>query len=704
MTHRRRFLARLQAALWWLVAIVAGLGAAPVHAQPAAPPAASSVQPESLERLLLQVEAQRRALAEAQSRVRSQAQARKAALADLQTRLRALQAELDADNQADQRASAEEVRQLSTAAAAVDAAQARADQERQRLAAEAADRQRREDEARRVAQSRQPAIPPGTEKRVALVVGNSAYRDRPLANPVNDARAMQQALAELGFDVQVATDVDRRGLLGALREFEARSRGADVAFFYYAGHGAQVGGTNFLIPLNAPIRADSDVPDEAVDASSVLRRIEDARAKVGLVVLDACRDNPYPGANRSSTRGLARMNAPTGTIVAYATAPGSTAEDGSGANSPYTATLARELRVPGLDVKDIFDRTAQEVERLTNGRQRPREEIALRGRFVLLEAPGGAATVAAAAPAPAPPDPEVDLWELAKRRDNAATYEAYLQAYPQGRYVAAARAGLAGLRPAAAPVELRPTPAVAVAPSAVPSVLGRRDGEVFKDCAECPEMVVIPAGRFLMGSPPGETGRFPDEGPQRWVDVPRFALGKFEVTQGEWQAVMGSNPSRFSNCGVNCPVENVSWNDAQEYVRRLSQRTGQNYRLPSEAEWEYAARAGTTTAYFWGDRFDGGRANNGSSTETVGRYPANAFGLHDMHGNVWEWVQDVWHDSYAVAPSDGSARMSGGDASRRVLRGGSWNYAPQILRSAFRSGDSPDYRNYYAGFRIARIF
>jgi formylglycine-generating enzyme required for sulfatase activity len=109
-------------------------------------------------------------------------------------------------------------------------------------------------------------------------------------------------------------------------------------------------------------------------------------------------------------------------------------------------------------------------------------------------------------------------------------------------------------------------------------------------------MVVIPAGRFLMGSPASEAGRSTDEGPQRWVDVPRFAMGKFEVTQRQWEAVMGSNPSRFRACGPDCPVENVSWNEAQNFVRRLGQRTGQNYRLPTEAEWEYAARAGSTTA------------------------------------------------------------------------------------------------------------
>ncbi len=217
-------------------------------------------------------------------------------------------------------------------------------------------------------------------------------------------------------------------------------------------------------------------------------------------------------------------------------------------------------------------------------------------------------------------------------------------------------------------------------------------------------MVVIPAGRFLMGSLANETGRYVDEGPQRWVDVPRFAMGKFEVTQRQWEAVMGSNPSRFKSCGPDCPVENVSWNDAQEFIRRLSQRTGQNYRLPSEAEWEYAARAGTTTAYFWGDAFDAGRASNGSQTVRVGSYGANAFGLHDMHGNVWEWVQDVWHDNYSGAPSDGSAWMSGGDQSRRVLRGGSWNSTPQFLRSAIRNRNSPGSRNDFIGFRIARPF
>jgi formylglycine-generating enzyme required for sulfatase activity len=753
MTRLCSFPGRARAALVWFAAIAAAFAVTPVHPQPAASsaaPAAPSAQPETLERLLLDVEAQRKALQDIQSRVRRQADGRKAALADLQARLRDVQAELDAGAQADQRAIAEEARQVSAAAVAAEAAQARVAQERQRLAAEAAERQRRDEVARRVAQARQPVIPPGTEKRVALVVGNARYADRPLRNPGNDSALMARTLTTLGFDVQVASDVDRRSMLNALRDFEIRALGADVALFYFAGHGVQVGGANYLIPVNAGIRLENDVPDEAIDAATVLRRIEDSRAKVGLVVLDACRDNPFPGASRSSARGLARMNAPTGTIVAYATAPGSTADDGSGDNGTYTAALARFLTTPGLDVKEIFDRTAQEVERVTNGKQRPREDIGLRGRFALLEAPvvpaaPSVSLMASAEATPMAPDPDVEAWELAKRRDTLASYEAYLQAFPRGRYVPSARSALAGLRvdsppDVAAParatqevinfttvaaalqggVEQATAAQAAAAEVAARERPARKPGEVFRDCPQCPEMVVIPAGSALMGSARTEPGRTDDEGPQRTVNIGVFAIGKFEVTQAEWLAVMGNSPSSSPACdrtwfgaligtAERCPVENVSWQDVQEFLRRLSEKTGQTYRLPSEAEWEYAARAGSVGPYPWGDSVGVGNANcstcagrwSGKGPAPVGSFKANAFGLHDMHGNVWEWVQDVWHDNYVGSPSNGSAWVSGGDQNQRVFRGGSSSSVARNLRSANRSRSAPDSTNSQIGFRIA---
>lgn len=310
-----------------------------------------------------------------------------------------------------------------------------------------------------------------TGQRVALVVGNAAYADKPLRNPVNDAELMQRTLQGLGFEVSLVRNADRRAFLAGLRDFEAKARNADVALFYFAGHGTQVGGNNYLLPLQAQIRSESDVPDEAVDASSVLRRIEDAKARIGLVILDACRDNPYTGSSRSGSRGLGRMSVPTGSIVAYATAPGSTADDGSGHNGLYTEQLARHLAAPGLDLREVFDRTASEVERLTGGKQKPREDVGLRGRFVLNATQAGQGSQLASVPPlptgvsvqpPPQPDPDQEAWELAKRRDTVAAYQAYLRRYPQGRYTDSAQVALEGLQPAA--------PSATAAPAATPSV------------------------------------------------------------------------------------------------------------------------------------------------------------------------------------------------------------------------------------------
>jgi formylglycine-generating enzyme required for sulfatase activity len=225
----------------------------------------------------------------------------------------------------------------------------------------------------------------------------------------------------------------------------------------------------------------------------------------------------------------------------------------------------------------------------------------------------------------------------------------------------------------------------------------------FHDCSYCPEMVVIPPGNFDMGSPATETGRSDDEGPVHRVSVKKFALGKTEVTQGQWKAIMGSNPSRFSNCGDDCPVEQVSWSDAQEYIRKLNAKTGKQYRLPSEAEWEYACRAGGRQQYCGSDNLDSVgwyNQNSSSSTHPAGRKQANAFGLYDMTGNVWEWVEDSYHDSYNGARANGSAWV--GDGAQRVLRGGAWFSNPQLVRAAYRFGVVTPSRNNGYGIRLAR--
>jgi formylglycine-generating enzyme required for sulfatase activity len=237
----------------------------------------------------------------------------------------------------------------------------------------------------------------------------------------------------------------------------------------------------------------------------------------------------------------------------------------------------------------------------------------------------------------------------------------------------------------------------------------KQAGKVFKDCADCPEMVVVPAGSFTMGSPASESERDSDEGPQHPVTIARqFAAGKFEVTFDEWDACVresgcGHNPGDEGwGCGRR-PVMNVSWDDAKQYVQWLSRKTGKNYRLLSEAEWEYVARAGTTTAFSWGDSITPQQAAASSRRQTapVGSYAPNAFGLYDVHGNVWEWTEDCWNGNYNGAPSNGSAWTSG-ECGLRVLRGGSWDFSPRRLRSAFRGRNDPGNRLDVYGLRVAR--
>ena|GEM_PF-1870136 len=224
------------------------------------------------------------------------------------------------------------------------------------------------------------------------------------------------------------------------------------------------------------------------------------------------------------------------------------------------------------------------------------------------------------------------------------------------------------------------------------------------------DMVYIPAGRFWMGSPQTETDRSDNEGPQHKVQVPAFYMGQYPVTQAQWRAVsllddveidLKPNPSGFKR--DNLPVQRVTWFEAVEFCARLSRHSRHSYRLPSEAEWEYACRAGTMSAYAFGDSISTDQVNHGGhykQTTPVGQFPPNAWALYDMHGNVWEWCQDHWHDSYEGAPTDASAWIEGGNSERRILRGGSWLFNPWNCRSAYRFLSGPGDDGNDGGFRV----
>lgn len=284
------------------------------------------------------------------------------------------------------------------------------------------------------------------EKRVALVIGNASYKMiSPLSNPKNDAELMASTLREVGFEVVTAIDVDRRGMGRAVRKFgkALRRSGKDaVGLLYFAGHGVQANGQNYLIPLGAQIEDTADLDIEAMAASDMLLQMESAGNRMNLIVLDACRNNPFKGAARSTARGLVRIQAASGSLIAFAAAPGQIAKDGTGRNSPYTASLVEAIRQPGLSVEQVFKRTRVSVEKATGGAQTPWEESSLTGEFFFSGRP--------VAPPPAqPPVPvarlEVEFWNTVRDSTDPKAFEAYLKQFPGGTFASLAKLKLASL-------------------------------------------------------------------------------------------------------------------------------------------------------------------------------------------------------------------------------------------------------------------
>ena len=566
------------------------------------------------------------------------------------------------------------------------------------------------------------AILPAEAKRVALVIGNSKYQHTTvLPNPVNDAKLMETALRDAGFEVTLVLDADKDTMGRALLEFGRTLRkGVDASMFYYAGHGVQVGGENYLVPTNATLESEDEVDLQTLPVNSFLRTMESAKSPVNIVVLDACRNNPFSRAFRGTSGGLAPVNAPRGSYIAYATAPGAVAADGEGGNSPYTIALASILSTPGLKLEDVFKKTREKVLASTNEKQVPWETSSITGDFYFKNgaAPSVVVPVVNAA---------AEEWTLVQNSTSKFVLEAFRDKYgSEPLYRGLAEERLALLVPS--------KPAAPECSGVQTTVQGENKclaiKETFSDCNGCPEMVVVPAGSFMMGSPADEKDRQDDEGPQHKVALSSaFAVGKFEVTRGQFAAfVKDANRVVGSSCWIwngtewketagksfrdtgftqsdDHPVACVSWDEAQAYVKWLSKKSGVGYRLLTEAEWEYAARAGTTTAFPTGTTITATQANfnyEKQATTVVGTYTDNKLGLFDMAGNVWEWTEDCYEESYKNA--DASGKATKGSSCGRVVRGGGWDGFPRNLRSASRDRNSTDDRNNNLGFRLARTF
>ena len=549
--------------------------------------------------------------------------------------------------------------------------------------------------------------------RVALVMGNDNYTQVPkLQKAGNDATAMARELKAAGFTVQLHRDLNYRSMVRTVETFTAGIKGGDEVVVFFAGHGVQIKNGAYLLPVDIEATTESEVQQTSYELNMLTEKLSDAKAAFSLVMVDACRDNPLKAKGRSvgNTRGLSAVEPPKGQMVVYSASKGQQAldrlsEKDPNPNSVFTREFISRMKKPGVRIQDLMAEVQDAVEALAGTvkhEQRPALYNEARGNFYFF----GPTTVQTAPGKPDPVDSDAQIeqqaWTAAKSGNTAAGYSAYLEEYPKGRFAAAARVARASL--VAVPAQAQAAP---VAPPVTPSVAPQSSlpvaGQIIKDCVECPEMVAIPAGSFDMGST-----EIVDEQPGHRVHLPAFLLGRTEVTQGQWIAVMGRNLSSFNYCGMDCPVESISWNDAQEFAKRLSQKTGKNYRLPSESEWEYAARAGNSGKWSFGNdesqlgAYAWFSANSDHKSHPVGQKEPNAFGLHDMHGNAREWVEDVWHANYNGAPSDGSAWTSGGDQARRAIRGGAWYDVPWNLRSAIRGHGAPVIRFDIAGMRIAR--
>jgi formylglycine-generating enzyme required for sulfatase activity len=512
-----------------------------------------------------------------------------------------------------------------------------------------------------------------TGNRYALVIGNARYQNiESLSNPVNDATDIAASLRQLGYQVELKLNVGTADMARAISDYIRRlsSNSNNEGFFWYAGHGVQLDGENYLLPIDVETEDDTAVKYSSYPLNRLIESFDrSARNKVNVVVIDACRNNPFrnmAGSNRSVSRGLIVVeHVPQDLFIMYSTAPGDVAADGEPGkrNSPFTEAFLKHI-ASNEPFFAVVSKITLETLTLTGQKQRS--------------------------------------FQVGSIISNP-----YYSLNPAG-------------------VTPQPSPTPQPTPQPIPG-----------------DMVRISGGVFTMGSLASEASRSSNEVPHQ-VMVSSFYIGKYEVTQKEWVDVMGTNPSYFK--GDNLPVERVSWYDVIEYCNKRSikegltpaytidktrsdgnnsngndevkwvvtwNRNASGYRLPTEAEWEYACRAGTTTPFFTGNNITTNHANyNGNNpynnnakgvyrgqTWAVGSGTPNPWGLYNMSGNVWEWCWD-WYGSYASGTQTDPMGVSSG--SYRVPRGGSWSYDGQNLRSASRFNYAASYRNNDLGFRLLR--
>jgi formylglycine-generating enzyme required for sulfatase activity len=601
----------------------------------------------------------------------------------------------------------------------------------------------------------------------ALIIGIDDYSNGwpRLSNGVSDARKVAAALEGKGFDVTLKANLDGDQLEDAFEDFFI-DKGDDPEsrlFVWYAGHGHTVDGEGYLIPTDGVMEADSR---NFRRKSLSLRRFSDyvrlAQSKHVYTVFDSCfagtifnvaRSAPPPAITRVTSE-------PVRQFLSSGDAGQTVSDDGTFANL-FVEALNGERRADlnrdgYLTAEEMGSFLTTSISNYTQNKQIPRHGKLSdpkfdKGDFVFLASLTTPTSIAEAVAATSPAESSFSMADIIRQvnaqkqasQDWANKLQDMKNAQQQVKALDADRAVETSLRISAwqrfqqaftedNPYSMDDNTMLSEASQRIQALqqAARREQQQAtqlaslastsggalsssgKACDVCPEMVLIPAGSFRMGDLGG--GGDGDEKPVHRADIKAFALGKTEVTFFEYDAFARATntalPADKKGWGRGSrPVINVSWDDAKAYISWLSKKAGQSYRLPTEAEWEYAARAGTTTKYPWGDDVGRNNANcdgcgsqwDDKSTAPAGSFSANAFGLHDMHGNVHEWIEDCYKDSYSGASSTGVAHQNSA-CSLRVLRGGSWGYGASYLRSAYRYWYHPSWRSHNFGFRVAQ--
>ncbi len=543
------------------------------------------------------------------------------------------------------------------------------------------------------------------KEKVALVIGNNDYQGwQKLNNPRNDAKLIGDTLRDLGFKVIYRYDQTRDGMEESFKEFSNALRPGSVALFFYAGHGLQVRGVNYLVPIDHTAQKDVD---QLWDIGAAINGIS-GKSSMNIIILDSCRNAPKVILDKLNGEiGFTEFKSTAqGNFVAFSTSPNSTAADGAGGNSPYSTMLAEGLKWKPAQLDQVFMYTQMRVEEITRGKQVPWRNSSTKALFYFT-----ADEVAQS--------PPVKFVFQSKLRNQI----------------------LSGLRPYQFYVPVL---------NERGTILNQQPGTAkyfIENSLPAPlAMIEIQGGRFEMGASAEEVSdaleqakkfdEFDEETyevlsaelPQHGVNVQGFYMSRSEITQAQYFAVMGELPPiepQFR--GAEMPVVKVTFTEANEFCARLTKLTGRFYRLPTEAEWEYAARAGTRTPFAFGETINlqvaaynsaipYNKAPRGTRraapTEVGALNSTNAFGLDDMHGNVWEWCADYWHSDYDGAPVDGTswdepqeidsddADEEGAIDSSRIARGGSWSSPASRLRSASRYRFAPSVRSSSVGFRV----